>query len=459
MEARTHPRPPSADVILEATSVGVLCTDCEGRIRYVNEAAVALVGARRDVLGKLIGDLVPGSGDAYREIVRTGNPQLGVRSETPGGTVIADRNPVRDGGAVVGVVSVFKDLSRYETAAKELQAYKDLAKQLDTVIHSSYDGLYIANGNADGLFFNEAYLRVSGLEAKDVAGKNMRELVRKGTISRSVTLEVLAKRRRVTIMQEFANGRTAIVTGNPVFDDDGKIELVVANVRDVTELTQLQEEVHETRTLAKRYQDELRRASLQGVDRDRVVFRSAAMERCCGLVVRVSDVTSPVLFTGESGVGKGMLARLVHNLGPRKGGPFIHVNCGAIPATLMESELFGYDKGAFTGAAEQGKPGLFELADRGTLFLDEVGELPLGVQVALLKAVEEGEIRRIGSPRARKIDVRIVAATNRDLQEMMRARASGRTCSSGSTCSRSGSRRSASAPRTCSPSPTGSSPS
>ena len=414
--------PLSADIILEATSVGVLCTDREGHILYVNAAAAKLIGPRDEVVGRLIEELVPGSGDAYREIVRTGTPQWGVRAETPGGTVIADRNPVRDARGVVGVVSIFKDISRYEEGAKELQAYRALATQLDTVIRSSYDGLYIANGDADGVFFNEAYLRVSGLKAEDVAGKNMRELVRKGIISRSVTLEVLEKRRRVTIMQEFANGRTAIVTGNPVFDDAGRITLVVSNVRDITELTQLQEEVHETRTLARRYRDELKRASLEGVDRDQVVFRSAAMERCVGLAVRVSDVASPVLLTGESGVGKGMIARLVHELGPRRAGPFIHVNCGAIPPTLMESELFGYDKGAFTGASAQGKPGLFELANKGTLFLDEVGELQPNVQVALLKAVEEGEIRRVGSTRARKVDVRIVAATNRDLQEMTRAR-------------------------------------
>jgi PAS domain S-box-containing protein len=412
----------TADLVLEATNVGVLCTDREGRIRYLNSAAAALVGPKQDVLGAAIGDLVPGSGDAYQEIVRTGRAQSGVRSQTRGGIVIADRNPVFERGAVVGVVSVFKDISRYEEAATELQAYKDLTRQLETVIHSSYDGLYIANGDAVGLFFNDAYLRVSGLTAEDVAGKNMRELVRKGIINRSVTLEVIAKRRRVTIMQEFANGRTAIVTGNPVLDEDGNVALVVSNVRDITELTQLREEVQETRTLARRYRDELRKASLLGVDRERVVFRSAAMENCIRLAVRVADVASPVLLTGESGVGKGMLARLVHDHGARKAGPFIHVNCGAIPAGLMESELFGYDRGAFTGASEQGKPGLFELAHQGTLFLDEIGEIPPELQVKLLEVLEHGELRRVGSTRARRVDVRIVAATNRDLRDMIRAR-------------------------------------
>ena len=298
-----------------------------------------------------------------------------IRTRT--GIVIADRSPVFEGPEVIGVISIFKDISRYEETAKELQTYKDVAAQLHTVIHSSYDGLYITNGNADGLFFNSAYLRVSGLQAADVEGKNMRDLVRQGTINQSVTLEVLEKRRRVTIVQQFSNGRTAIVTGNPVFGESGEITLVVSNVRDITELSQLREQVNETRTLARRYRDELKKASLAGVDREKVVFRSEAMENCVGLVVRVSDVDSPVLLTGESGAGKGMLARLVHNLGARKGGPFIHVNCGAIPAGLMEAELFGYERGAFTGASEQGKPGLFELADGGTLFLDEIGEIPL----------------------------------------------------------------------------------
>ncbi|MCL5884936.1 MAG: sigma 54-interacting transcriptional regulator [Deltaproteobacteria bacterium] len=411
------------DLILEATNVGILCTDRQGRIRYVNDAAASLLGARKqEIVGQSIDEVSRGAGDAFREIVRTGKPQAGVKIQTSGGTVIADRNPVFDGGKVTGVVSVFKDISRYEETAKELQAYRELAKQLDAVIHSSYDGLYITNGNADSLFCNKAYLRVSGLTAADVEGKNMRELVRRGTINQSVTLEVLEKRRRVTIMQEFSNGRTAIVTGNPVFDEAGRIILVVSNVRDITELSELREQVQETRTLAKRYREELKKANLAGVNRDTVVFRSPAMENCILLAARASDVISPVLLTGESGVGKGMLARLVHNLGSRKKGPFIHVNCGAIPSGLMESELFGYEKGAFTGASGEGKPGLFEMADQGTLFLDEIGEIPLPLQVKLLKVLEENEVRRVGGTQLRKLDVRIVAATNRDLQEMARNR-------------------------------------
>jgi PAS domain S-box-containing protein len=411
------------DLILEATNVGILCTDANGHIQYVNSAASQKLGARKEELyGRFIEEVSKGAWEGFKEILSTGKPQAGVKIQTSGGMVIADRNPVFDGDQVIGVVSVFKEIALYEETAKELQTYRDLAKQLDAVINSSYDGLYITNGNADTLFCNKAYLRISGLKAEDFAGKNIRELMRQGTIKQSCTLEVLQTRKHVTMMQEFSNGRTAIVTGNPVFDESGQIILVVTNARDITELNDLREQLEGTKNLAARYRDELTKASLEKIDRGAVVFRSAAMEKCLQLALRVGDVSSPVLLTGESGVGKGMLAKIIHKHGIFRKGPFIHVNCGAIPAGLMESEFFGYQKGAFTGASQEGKPGLFEMADHGTLFLDEIGEIPTDLQVKLLKVLEEGEIRRVGGTQSRKISVRIVAATNRNLREMVQQR-------------------------------------
>jgi transcriptional regulator with PAS, ATPase and Fis domain len=220
-------------------------------------------------------------------------------------------------------------------------------------------------------------------------------------------------------MQEFSNGRTAIITSNPVFDEEGQIALVVTNARDITELNELRAQLDGTRTLAARYREELTKLSVGKVDGSTVVFRSAAMEDCLHLALRVADVASPVLLTGPSGVGKGMLAKLIHSQGKLKNGPFIQVNCGAIPATLMESEIFGYEKGAFTNASAEGKPGLFEMAHDGTIFLDEIGEIPLDLQVKLLKVLEDGEIRRVGGTRSRKVTVRVIAATNRNLREMV----------------------------------------
>ncbi len=408
------------DLILEATNVGIVFTGIDGRIRYGNDAACRKLGVAPGSLhGRFIDEVSEGAWEDFREILRSGRAQSGVQTRTVGGVVIADRNPVFEGNAVVGVVSIFKELAHYEETAKQLQAYRDMAKQLDAVIHSSYDGLYITNGDADTLFYNEAYLRIAGLKAEDFEGKNIRDLMRQGTIKQSATLEVLEKRRHVTVMQEYSNGRTAIITGNPVFDDDGRIALVVTNARDITELNELREQLEGTRTLAARYRDELTRLSVGKAQRDGVVFRSAAMESCVHLALRVADVASPVLLTGPSGVGKGMLAKLIHGHGRLRDGPFIQVNCGAIPATLMESEIFGYEKGAFTNASSEGKPGLFEMANGGTIFLDEIGEVPLDLQVKLLKVLEENEIRRVGGTRSRKIDVRVIAATNRNLREMV----------------------------------------
>jgi PAS domain S-box-containing protein len=408
------------DLILAATNVGIVFTNTSGRVEYANDAACQKLGVdKASLFGRFIDEVSQGAWADFKEILRTEQPQAGVKIQTSGGVVIADRNPVFDGRKVVGVVSIFKEISQYEETAKQLNTYRNMANQLDAVIRSSYDGLYITNGNADTLLYNKAYLRIAGLKAEDFEGKNIRELIRQGTIKQSPTLEVLQKRKHVTTMQEFSNGRTAIITSNPVFDESGKIVLVVTNARDITELNELREQLEGTRTLAARYRDELTKLSLGKVDGGPVVFRSAAMEHCVHLALRVADVSSPVLLTGQSGVGKGMLAKLVHGHGHLKDGPFIHVNCGAIPASLMESELFGYEKGAFTNASAEGKPGLFEIADGGTIFLDEIGEVSLDLQVKLLKVLEDSEIRRVGGTRSRKIAVRIIAATNRNLREMV----------------------------------------
>ncbi|MDA8178371.1 MAG: sigma-54 interaction domain-containing protein [Desulfobacteria bacterium] len=419
---RGKPDAPDLSRVLESTSVGFLFANCEGKITFINAAAAEKLGAKKEkIIGRSINEFAPGALKDFREIIRTGKPQAGVKIQTAGDTVIADRSPVYDGDRITGVVSVFKELSRYEDTAKELQSYKQMTKEFEAVLNSSYDGLYLTDGNAKTLFFNKSYLRVSGLNEEDVRNRDVHELIIDGTINRSASVEAIKKRKSVTIMQEFSNGRTAIVTGVPVFDEAGNVHRVISNVRDITELNELRAEVQESRTLAERYRNELTIARLGEVHREAMSFRSAAMENCVALATRVSMVTSPVLLTGESGVGKGLLSKLIHQAGNRKVGPFIHVNCGAIPGNLMESELFGYQKGAFTGASEEGKPGLFELADQGTLFLDEIGEVPLQLQVKMLKVLEESEVRRIGAVRTRKIDVRIVAATNRNLKEMIKA--------------------------------------
>jgi transcriptional regulator with PAS, ATPase and Fis domain len=210
------------------------------------------------------------------------------------------------------------------------------------------------------------------------------------------------------------------VTGNPVFDEKGEIRLVVVNERDITELNRLRNELEESRQLTRRYQWELSNLQSHQEILSRLIFRSKAMQRVVETAMKVAKVSSTVVIQGESGVGKGLLAKIIHQASLRRDGPFIRVDCGAIPESLIESELFGYEEGAFTGARPKGKPGYFEMADGGTLFLDDIGELPLNVQVKLLRFLEDNEVIRIGGTQTKQLDVRVIAATHRDLEEMVR---------------------------------------
>jgi len=301
-----------------------------------------------------------------------------------------------------------------------IQENRKLLKELDAIIDSSYDGLWICDKEGRVIRINRASEKINDIKAHEVIGKKMQELVSQGLIDRSVTLEVLKTRTSATMIQRLRNGKQILVTGTPIFDDRGEIKLVVVNERDITELNRLRAELEQSRALARTYRSEIRNLHLQEALLDEVVVRSESMQQVLSTAMKVARVDSVVLIQGESGVGKTFLAKLIHRASKRRNGPFIRVDCGAIPESLIESELFGYEDGAFTGARAKGKPGQFELAEGGTLFLDEVGDLPLKVQVKLLRFLEENELIRIGGTRTRKIDVRVIAATQRNLEEMVK---------------------------------------
>ena len=192
-------------------------------------------------------------------------------------------------------------------------------------------------------------------------------------------------------------GQKIMATGIPIWGEDGEIRRVVVNVRDITELIYLKELLEKTKQLNEIYAAEIEQMRFQQKDQDGdIIARSPKTKRVLEMAAQVSKVNSSVLITGESGTGKEVIANAIHRLSHRSSGPLIKVNCGAIPENLLESELFGYEPGAFTGARKQGKPGMFELAEKGTLFLDEVGDIPVNVQVKLLRALQDHEIIRVG---------------------------------------------------------------
>ena len=298
---------------------------------------------------------------------------------------------------------------------------QDMMKMLNAIIDSSYDGLWICDHNGIVMRINRASERINEIDRKQVLGKKMEDLIKEGLIDRSVTLEVLKRRTTVTLIQQIKNGKQILITGNPIFDDQGKISMVVANEREITELNRLRNELEESRSLTSQYLSEINQLHSQNSLLSEINVRSKVMQKVFHTALKVAQVDSTVLIQGETGVGKGFFAKLIHRSSKRKDGPFIRVDCGAIPDSLVESELFGYEEGAFTGARLKGKPGYFEMACGGTLFIDEVGELPLSVQVKLLRFLEDTEVIRVGGTTAHKMDVRIMAATHRDLEEMVKA--------------------------------------
>ena len=400
---------------------GVVIIDEKGIIQVYNQAARKLLGASTDDLaGHPIKEINPRAWPDMKEIIRTGVPQIAKKISLSGSTLIANRTPIFFDGKVVGVMSIFQDISEYEKVSSDLESFKRLNEELDAIIESSYDGLYITDGKAKTLRVNQAYERITGLKKEDLTGKKTSELVSAGIFDPSVTLEVIRKGRPQTIMQEIKGGKVVIVTGNPIFDSRNRIIRVVTNVRDLTELNQLKNDLEESKQLTRRYQDELIEQQVLNQAGQELVFKSEAMRLVMQKAIKMARVDSAVLLTGESGVGKDMLAKFIHKGSPRKDKHFIKINCGAIPENLLESELFGYDKGAFTGARGEGKAGLFEIAHGGTVFLDEIADLPLYLQVKILSLIEDKEITRLGGIKSRQIDFRLIAATNRDLDSMVK---------------------------------------
>lgn len=298
------------------------------------------------------------------------------------------------------------------------QMYMDFRE----IYRHSFDGIFITDGNGMTLLVNEGCERNYGVSADELIGKHVSEFQKAGLINPVIAQRVIETRERISAVQETRVGKTIMVTGIPLLDEHGAVRKVIINSRDMTELNQLQEELARAQEKLHRVELEVSQLRMGVPTIEGMSMRSHAMQQITALALKVAKVDATVLITGESGVGKEVLTRLIHREGSRGNGPFVKINCGAIPRDLLESELFGYEAGAFTGAQRQGKVGLIEVADRGTLFLDEIGELPLDLQVKLLQVLQDRTLVRVGGTRPITVDVRVIAATNRDLQAMVDAR-------------------------------------
>lgn len=301
----------------------------------------------------------------------------------------------------------------------QLETYKQAFEDLNFILDTTHSAITITNGEGVFTRISKSCEKIFGVPESELVGKNAFILEEQGFFSTSVTCEVIRKKRRVTIIQKTAANKTVLVTGTPIFNREKKIEKIINISKDITETDKLASDLKRLQAEHEWMKQELMKRTQ--LERGKVASESPDMKKIIELVHHIANMEATVLLLGETGVGKGYMADMIHSVSNRKDRPFISINCGAIPENLLESELFGYEKGAFTGALKDGKKGLFETAGSGTIFLDEIGDMPVSLQVKLLHVLDDRTVRRIGGTASFKVDCRIIAATNKDIKELVRA--------------------------------------
>jgi PAS domain S-box-containing protein len=406
--------------ILTSIPMGIFVVDRQGRIVNWNDEGLRMIRVNADKIRKshasdIFDPLIIQRVCTTRERVLN---QIHIKNEIG---ILADYSPFfNKQGEVEGIVIVVQDLPMVEEMAMELDYVKGLNKDLQAILSTIYDEILVVNNKGELIRYSDHHmLDIWETDLRELVGKNLVELEEKGLVQPSVIRLVFERKRKVSVMQETKNGKKLMAVGNPIFDENGELDRIVIASRDITETTELKHELLEMKKISEQYKKELESLKNREKISKMILYASPKMHQIMKEVEKVSKFSSTVLILGESGVGKEVIAKAIHQLGPRAGQPFLKLNCGAIPEHLLESELFGYEKGAFTGADPKGKKGYFQQADKGILFLDEVSELPLGLQVKLLRALQEREITPIGSTVAIPIDVQIIAASNKNLEQMV----------------------------------------
>jgi PAS domain S-box-containing protein len=413
----------TADHIFNSTSNGFIVTDANGTIAMINnQAAKILELEKTSVIDSQIIDILPLTGALIEKCLKNREPLLGCQIQEKNASLVINITLITVNDKILGTVCNFQHLEQFEKLAQQLDSYKRLCRQLTTIFNTSQDLIWLYDGEGRIVNINESTQKIRNIRPEDIVGKKYSEIIDMGIIDRSIVPEVLKTRQQVSILDNIIKGKsTALVTGTPIFNDYKEIELIVVTSRNMTELNKIQMQLEENQKLTDKYREELTELRLLNLKKKNFIAESQEMQQILNSALKLAKSgASNILLLGDSGTGKNLLAEFIHQTSHRHKKPFIQINCAAIPEGLIEAELFGYEKGAFTGASKYGKAGLFELADEGTLFLDEIGDLPLALQSKLLKCIDDHMIMRIGGNTAKKIDCTIIAATNKNLELLVR---------------------------------------
>lgn len=396
------------ELVFNATDNGMVVIDQTEHLVLYNKAAESMVEVKKEeAIGKHIKDVIPAS--RLPEILKTGKVESNRRSYLHNGLeIIATRMPItNDKGNILGALAVFKDVTEFTNLAEEITNLKHVQNMLEAIIQSSDDAISVVDEKGNGILINPAYTRITGLKKEDIIGKPATADISEGE---SMHLQVLETKKAVrgVRMKVGSSNRDVVVNVAPIMVN-GELKGSVGVLHDLSEIQNLTQELKRARQIIRNLEAKY--------TFDDIIGSSKEMKEALEQAQLSAKTPATVLLRGESGTGKELFAHAIHNASERKYNKFIRVNCAAISESLLESELFGYEEGAFSGAKRGGKRGLFEEAHHGSIFLDELGELSQNTQAKLLRVLQEHEIVRVGGTKPISINVRIIAATNANLEK------------------------------------------
>lgn len=398
--------------ILDSMHNGVIAVDSHGIVTHLNIGASRILGLKADTsLNKPFQQLLPKL-DLTPALVK-GEVKIGLRYRHRNVTMVVNITPLKIGGNIAGGIVIFQDLTDLEQAARELETVKALNKTFDTVLNIIHDGIIVVDETGKTTLVNQAMADFLTLTPQEVIGKHITEIIESSRLHLVASSGILETSEVLTI-----RGKPLIVSRLPIIKEGEVVGAVGKAVfPQLAEVRELAEKIRLLENKVNFFQEELQKnKTAQEIIKD-IVGESTEIKKLKEEITLVASSRSTVLITGESGTGKEGVAHAVHLCSDRCQGPFIKVNCAAIPENLIEAEMFGYVGGAFTGAAKAGKPGRLEIANGGTLFLDEIGDMPLALQSKLLRVLQDREFERLGSTKTIKVNVRILAATNKNLSQ------------------------------------------
>ena len=405
------------EALVESPYMLYVAVDTAGHITAMNQTYLDILEVKKkDVIGKYVLDIVPNSG--LIEILQTGRIDDADIWTIKGHEMIVTRVPIIKNGQIVGAIakSLFMDMSVAKVLMRKLQeTEKEFETILDGLIESPYMVYVIVDKDGNITNMNQTYLDIIGMRKEDVIGKyilditptsELPEILKTGRIDKADIFIIKGRETIVTRLPIIKNGEIVGAIGKSLFLDMSGAKILV-------------KKLHETEKELNVYKDEVRKFYAAKWHFCDLIGQSPEFLEVKSMAAYVSKTNSTLLITGESGTGKELFAQAIHNASPRQSGPFIRINCAAMPENLLESELFGYEDGAFTGARRGGKQGKFELARGGTIFLDEIGDMPMSMQTKMLSVLQERTIERIGGTVPTSVNVRVIAATNRPLETMV----------------------------------------